>query len=265
MVYSRRRPVAKRNKYVRRAPPRRKPPPRRRRKVAGVAPSGMPKVRVAHLRYVQRFTMTPQADTGDDLLQWLTFRANGPETPNGTATSGSAHIEPHQPMGWDRWAALFNNYVVKGSKITVTRYGTESSTEPVENISGAGRFGAYLSDSVAPIYTRGTYFKEARKGSMRYVMNQQRTAQTVKAFFSPRRMYGIKDIKDNTDRLGATVNNVPSELANFVIWAQIDATSTLPTAVTWVFEATIEYCVQFDEPVDLVPSIPSRKAEPSPE
>lgn len=235
--------------YKRRAPTRRKTVSRRRpRRAYNVAPSGMPRVRVAHLRYVQLVNFM----TTDQVLGTALFNANSAFDPAGLATS-FVHIDPHQPMGFDQWALLFRNYVVMGSKITVTRIGCEAATTPQPDQTEAGRFGIYTSDTATPTYTRGTTYKEARKGQTRYVSNNQRSSQKCVAVYSPRRMYGIKDIKDNQDRLGAVVGANPGELAKFVLWAQLENTPQVET--TWNFEATIEYCIQFDEPVDLDRSI----------
>lgn len=243
--------VSKKKVAPRRRAPHRRPVLRRRRTLYNVAPSGMPRVRTARLRYVQRFTINPQIEGAVDFVQ---FRANGAFNPAADTSAGGTHTDAHQPMGWDQWAVLFNNYVVKGSKITVTRYGVTNEATPAEDQIGSGRFGVYLSDSSTVAYTKGTSFKEARKGSMRYVMNQQRTAQSCQGFYSPRRMYGIKDIKDNQDRLGATVTATPVEEAFFTCWLDWDSGPVAPLGTIWHFEATIEYFVQFDEPVDIAQS-----------
>lgn len=236
-------PAPKRKTYSRRRVTRRP-----RRSLYNVAPSGMPRVRVARLRYVQRCSN----ETITTALFSLAFNANGPFQPNGAVTGGFTHIDPHQPMGFDQWAALFNNYVVKGSKITVTRVGCEAVTANLADQTEAGRFGIYVSDSSAPAYSRGTSYQEARKGMTKYVSNNQRTSQAVQAFYSPRRVYGIKDIKDNQQRLGASVTTNPTELASYVLWMQFD--NAPPVTTTWLFDVVIDYLIQFDEPVDLAQS-----------
>lgn len=237
-----RRPTSKR-----RAPSRRRTV-RRRRTVQSLAPSGMPKVRTAHLRYVQLANFIRI----DGTLGTVNFVANSAFAPSSLGT-GFTHIDPHQPMGFDQWASLYNNYVVMGSKITVVRIGCTADTEPQPDQTEAGRFGVYLSDSATPAYTRGTSYKEARKGQTRQVSNNQRTAQRATAYYSPRRMYGIKDIKDNQDRLGANTSSNPTERALFILWAQFEQDPAVET--TWNFEVTIEYCIQFDEPVNLEQSV----------
>lgn len=217
----------------------------------------MPRVRTAHLRYVQKVRCS--IETGSTALSAIVFNANGAFDPAGVASGGFSHVDAHQPMGYDQWAALFRNYVVKGSKITVIRIGCNAATEPLPDQTEAGRFGVYISDSEAPVYTRGTSYKEARKGQVRYVSSNQRTAQSARAYYSPRRVYGIKDIKDNQDRLGAVVTANPTELASFILWMQMETNPTI--LAQWDFEVTIEYCVQFDEPVDLAQStVPAQLA-----
>lgn len=183
-------------------------------------------------------------------LSYITFNANGPFQPNGSSSGGVFnHTDPHQPMGFDQWSQLFRNYVVKGSKITVVRLGTVSPSDPLPDYTTAGKFGIYVSDSEVPIYTKSTSYKEARKGMVKYVANSQRTAQSCQAYYSPRRVYGIKDIKDNQGRLGAAVTANPTELASYVLWTQLQDVKN--EAINWRFEVTIEYIIQFDEPVDL--------------
>lgn len=246
MPVRRRRATYRRRHYVRRRP-------RMRRDIVyNVAPSGMPRTRVARLRYVQRLQLNVRS-AGTNQFAFAEFNANGPFQPNSSVTN-AAHIDPHQPMGYDKWAALFNNYVVKGSKITVAWYYAASDSSPTLDQSGAGRIGVYVTDSGAVAYTRATTFKEARKGQMRYINPNQRVAKYMNAYYSPRRVYGIRDIKDNQDRLGAIVNSLPQELCQYVVWASLDDPGNAGT-VDWEVEVTIEYLIQFDEPVDLPQSV----------
>lgn len=214
----------------------------------------MPRVRVAHLRYVQQFTISPSVGK----FAWLAFNANGAFKPDGPTNNGATHVGAHQPMGWNQWSALFNNYIVKGSKITVQRVGrTDSVGVEARSI---GRFGVYVSDSkTTDIPTDANTLKELRKGQVRYVTGLQTRSQSVRGYFSPRRVYGIKDIKDNQDRLGAVVTANPSNPAKFICWYSSDgATGDIGSQF---FEATIEYCIQYDEPVDLDQSTAARQLE----
>lgn len=232
---------ARSTKYVRRSikrrslyGPRRKFAGRTRRLGSKYVPSGMPKQRVAKLRYVESISRT----TTSGVLDNYVFRANSCFDPDFTGTG-------HQPMGFDQWSALFNHYTVLGSKISVTaQIVTNASTKPV--IAGV-----YLSDGSGAPYTLFTEFAEAKKGRWRQMLPSigEKSYKLVSKF-SAKKFYGLKDVMDNQN-LRAAVTTNPGEDAFYHLWCQCaDAASTATVRYTIV----IDYIVKFTEPKDLAQS-----------
>lgn len=203
--------------------------PRRRALVSNYVPSGMPTTRIAKLKYCQINALT---STSGILTEQL-YSANNIYDPD---VSGAGH----QPMGHDQWAALFNHYVVLGSKITLKCCDSDSTVAPTH-------VGLYLSDGKTLSYTSGYQYAEARKGQNRLTAPGANKTLYMRAKFSAKKFYNVKDMKDNTDRLGAAVGASPGEQAFFHFWVQtIDASTN-----TIRYIAEIEYIVLFSEPKDL--------------
>jgi len=203
-----------------------------------MAPSGMPKVRTARFRVVHGGSLAMVSAS----VAGVSFIANGPQAPVQSALGQSTVADEHQPMGWDQWTALYERYVVKGSKITIQFGGPSDSAQSVQ----AGTVGVYLSDQSTPQYTRASSFREAKKGTTKTIMRDQRSVITVKSYYSPKRFHGIEDIGDNFDRLGSSVSGLPSELVYYIVWGQ---TSGVP--FTNNFVSIIDYIVEFSQPKDL--------------
>lgn len=204
---------------------------RRRRLTAQGVPSGLPVIRIAKLRYCDTFTL--QSPVGA-LAEYM-FRANSVFDPNSTAGG-------HQPMGFDQWAALYNHYVVKGSKINVRiMHDTGSGTDI------AVRCGVYLTDGSSSGYTDATEFIEARKGHYRNLGNGADKAVRMNLGYSTRKFFNITNVKDNVGRLGAAVTANPTEQAYYAIWVQSASSNSETVNVT----AVIDYIVEFSEPKDL--------------
>lgn len=223
--YSKKRSTTKKRRSRRR---RRYNPYRRLTSGMGT-PSGMPKQRIAKLRYCSNISVISTLGA----LGSHTFGANDIYDPDITGTG-------HQPMGHDQWANLFNHYVVLGSKITVY---------PVQDAGIQGLCGVYLSDDTSTPYTSGDQFMEAKRGSYQ-IQSMTRGSRPVKAFFSAKKFFNVKDVKDNLDRLGAGVGTSPTDNAVFhVYFNTIDGNTD-----TMRFLVQIDYVVLFSEPKDLTQS-----------
>lgn len=203
--------------------------PRRRALVLNYVPSGMPTQRVAKLKYCQVNALT--STTG--ILNEQRFSANNIYDPD--ITGGG-----HQPMGHDQWLALFNHYVVLGSKITMKFCDSDNTVTPAH-------VGLYLSDGKTLSYSTGYEYIEARKGQYRMMVPNQGKALILRNKFSAKKFFNVKDVKDNTMRLGAAMGASPTEQAYYHIWFQtIDASTN-----TMRYIVEIEYIVLFSEPKDL--------------
>jgi len=204
----------------------------RRRPYISNALSGMPKTRRAILRYTEH--VTSMTSTTGTLASYV-FRANGLYDPNYTSTG-------HQPMGFDQWAALYNHYVVLGSKMTVKVLPQETNVSPCV-------IGTFLTDGSAVPYTTPGSFIEAKRGPYRLFKATDRVVSLVQKY-SSKKQFNVVDVKDNMDRLGAPVTADPTEEAMFNIWF---FTMDLTTASLNLF-VSIDYIVEFSEPKDMATS-----------
>jgi len=194
-------------------------------------PSGMPTTRRAVLRYSDQISITSTAG----VLGSYVFRSNSCHDPDYSSIG-------HQPMGWDQWKLLYNHYVVVGAKITCTVLSDTLGQSPFV-------CGVYLSDNVSLPYTSWYGYKEARKGTQKLFNGGAGNthSQSVVSKFSAKKFYNIKDIKDNMDRLGALVDDNPSENAYFTIYYQQVNTVTDTKNIL----VTVDYIVDFSEPKNL--------------
>lgn len=146
------------------------------------------------------------------------------------------------PYGWNEWSALYNHYVVLGSKITVYQFGQDDT-----NTSKIfGFMGCYLGDD-ATNYTDYATLIENRMGRFCRASSDSSLSKTG-GYFSAKKFFNVKDVKDNLDRLGSSVSGAPSELANFKIWAQpINKTSSQ----TFYCNFLVEWIVSFSERKDV--------------
>jgi len=221
-VYAKkRRPTRRpRGKYTKRA--------YRRRPYIANNLSGMPKTRRAILRYADQLGLT--SSTGS--LASHVFRANSIYDPDYTAAG-------HQPMGHDQWAALYNHYVVLGSKLTVRFIPNASSTAPCA-------MGTYLTDGTAVPYTTPSEFIEAKRGNYKIFKATDRAVTLIQKY-SAKKQYNVADVKDNVGRIGAAMDTNPSDEAFFNIWFDaIDGSTS--TCVCMVY---IDYIVLYSEPKDM--------------
>ena len=193
--------------------------------------SGMPGQRLVCQRYADSHSLT--STTG--ILNEFHIGANNAFDPYG----GSGG---HQPMGYDQMAALYNHYVVLGSKLVCTFSATSTSSSLA--------VGAYLSDDLVTLYLKHRTYKEAKRGQQKIIVNQ-RFPTYLRCKYSAKKFHGVKDVKDNITTLGARVDQNPTEVAVYHVYAQaMDGISTATVFVTYY----IDYIIAFSEPVDLQPS-----------
>lgn len=196
------------------------------------APSGMPTQNIAKLRYDDLINVTSSAS----VIGSHVFRANSIYDPD---YSGAGRA----PMGFDQWAALYNHYIVLGSKMTCQIVVPQSETE----LYWAG---VYLSDTITVPYTTGTAFREARKGTSKLCNPSYGKPQFITSKLSTKKFFNLTDVNDNRDTIGAPVTSNPSEVASYILWVQALNAGTVAATIA----VTIEYIVAFSEPKDLIQS-----------
>lgn len=225
------RKYTKKKKYV----PRRKHYTRRRPRNTNIMGyvSGMPKTRRAYLRYADTVSLTSTVGAAGVHH----FSANGCHDPD---ISGVGH----QPMGWDNWKALYNHYIVVGSKITIKIMPGDGTSTPDAAIQGC-----YLNDDGTVPYITADGFIESKKGAYR-TLSFDRKSISYNTSFSAKKFFNITDIKDNNTRLGTVTGQNPSEAAYYSLYL-FDLTGSTSTVRCMV---VIDYIVEFSEPVDMAQS-----------
>lgn len=222
-------------KYVRRSAPRRTYRRSAFRPAQGV-PSGLPLQRVANLRYCTQGIIGCQ----EHVIGYFNIRANSPFDPEYNAGGG-------QPLGWDQWASLYDQYIVLGSKITAYISYKEQTT--VNNPPMA--VGIYLSDDTKIPYVDWQGLVEARKGTFRMMTPMQFAPVKVMSKYSAKKFFNVKDVKDNETRIGAAVNSDPDDEAAYIIWGNTTGTHDATESVALNVNIIVDYCILFSEPRDI--------------
>lgn len=210
------------------------------------SPSGMPKGRLVHMRAVMPLNVSQIGLT----LNYVDVRAN---------CAGDVNGAGKQPMGFDQMAALYTNWMVVGSKCTVTlqRPYMLSSPGDVKSTDAllAVKVGLMLSDSTAHPYTSFQSLLEAKRGSITTLFGSAVGARTVRSNFSAKKFFGVKDIADNWDDLGSTGVSLPQRLAHYVVYYEtVDATTTTGLLTQVDGSITVDMAVLWSNPKDLAAS-----------
>lgn len=204
-------------------------------------PSGvpMPKNNVVKMRYCDTLTLSTAAGGAISAYRW---KANGCNDPAGDI-SGT-----HRPRGWTQSSGYFKRYVVIGSKFTARINTASGVTKPCHVGVMLGCLTPGGSDPIPSVYTRGQSVMEAKKGSYRMIPPNSNNTYTVKSFYSAKKFWNIKDIKDKSGDLGALVTADPTTKATYYLWCESLATGDFTTLYAQV---DIEYAILFQDPLDL--------------
>lgn len=202
---------------------------------------------LVRLRYCQQVTLNPNADSG----AYIVYSANGPQSPNISNSTGVSTTLAHQPYGWDQWSAIYNDYIVLGSKITVTAGAPNSTNQS----SAAGILGVLLSDSPSPYSVTTSAGATVQMESGRCAFKQFNSNGNGKPVilskkFSAKKFWNVSKLKDNVVRLGAAVSATPNEQAYYHLsfYSNDESISTSAGPYCWV---AIDYILLFSGPADL--------------
>lgn len=190
--------------------------------------AGFPqKVMIKH-RYVENFTIA--SVTGSDAV--YKFRCNGMFDPNNTSTG-------HQPMYYDQMAAIYNHWVVLGSKITYKVVQTTSS-----NVAGV--ITTFVDDDTNLTSTNPYLNAEYEQTRTTIVAPGSDKTIVLQNRFSAKKWYG-KNILAN-EALKGSASSDPSEQCLYVFnYRSIDGSSSS----TMYVEAIVEYIAIWFEPKDV--------------
>ena len=189
---------------------------------------GFPNSIITKLRYCDNFILT--STTG--AIATNVFAANGIYDCDITGTG-------HQPMWRDNYAAIYDQYVVIGSKITVT-FGSNSAFPMLCGIIG---------DDDSSITSNVQNAQEQNNGISTLAPALGGPCSTLTQTFEPLEQFGVA-AKDDGASATAQGSN-PSELWCYAIWA---ATPDGATTGKVTAKIEIEYTVKFTELVTAVQS-----------
>jgi len=180
---------------------------------------GFPNSIITKLRYVDNITLT--GTLGARALN--VFAANGIFDPDISGTG-------HQPMYHDNYFNLYDQYVVLGSKITVTFSPTSSTVPAVVGIMG---------NDDSTVTTSVLALQECNNAISTLLGTTGSNPHTLTAAYSPLEMYGVdaKDDGSSSTSFGAN----PAELWCWAVWvASADGASTTACATRIEIEYTIK-------------------------
>ena len=186
-------------------------------------PSGIsPSSGLTRIKYSFNATLSSTTNVGYEVV-----RANGLFDPEVT-------VGGHQPLGFDQWMSFYTYFCVVGAKCTVTAVPGAGATEPMV-------FGVYPTSNTSP---PSKWYTAVEQPGSRYSILGTSTAisaRSVTAYFSAKRMFGVKNVLDEADLRG-TASADPTKGAYFMVFGQGQdgATSTTIDVVV-----TIEYMVKF--------------------
>lgn len=184
---------------------------------------GFPNTIITKLRYCDVVTVSGSAGAIGSQI----YAANGIYDPDITGVG-------HQPMWRDTYAAIYNNYVVLGSKITVTATAVQANIPTIFVLQGDDET------------TAGTIITRMEMNNAVSVMLGTRESgdavNTLTATFEPQEAYGVDAKSDGASQIAVGLN--PTQLWNYNISLQsCDASTT----VNWYLKVEIDYTVKFSE------------------
>lgn len=189
--------------------------------VDGKLQFGFPTKIITILRYFDQYALTSTSGG----VGATVFRMNGPFDPDLTGVG-------HQPLYWDKYAAVYQSYRVLGSRITATISGNT-----LQSTQGPWWFGINGSTSSASMgnFARN---RSEQNDSISTVYNGQSTPQTLSFAYSPEIKLG-RPAGDDT--VGAFVSTNPSTQYFAHVWFA-DMNGATSTSITRV---GIEYTIEF--------------------
>jgi len=193
-------------------------------------------------------------------MRWVTATTSGASTLGAYVTIGYAANDIYnvaggtrQPYGWDQLGALYQHWIVLGSKITWKILPTDSTFSP----DVPYMFGTYInSTSTGYDYNDWRDPIEARRGSWVGPVNGCETScRTLTEQYSPKKYYGAG--YDPSVAIGTAGTLIPASPTNrdfFVLWYQPANRTSSVIANYWQINITIDYYVYWFEPVPVLSS-----------
>lgn len=197
---------------------------------------GFPKKMLITHKYVQTNVLSNSAGA----INYQTFSANNMYDPDSTGIG-------HQPLYFDEMSAVYNHYVVIGSKITVKSAGS-ITTGSGSNFTPV-LVALQIHSASTPSQTSPVILAEQNQAIVKLMGPGQDTAFTLTKRWSAKKFFG-KGVLANNALQGSSAG-APSEQSYFTISTRpVDLVSTTSLS----FLVTIEYIAVWKELKSTVPS-----------
>lgn len=169
---------------------------------------GIPSSTVVRLRYATECNFQTDVYAG----QYKSFRANGLYDPD-------VQLGGHQPMGFTYYKDNFHEYVVIGSKATYNYTIANSSS----NYGQYTKLIGLMLDDDGIINNQYDAQEIIEQGKGKWKLHNTGHADTnvpkkMSIKYSPKKHFGINNIKDNTDNIGAKVDADPTKSAYYIVY-----------------------------------------------
>lgn len=199
---------------------------------------GIPDAVTVKLRYAKKIKFS--GTVGDGTYQ--AYRANGIYDPE-VALGG------HQPMGRDRYASMYNHYVVLGSKASFTYNMANSSA----NYGNYGRVVGMVLDDNGTFDTGTTAETIIENGHGKWKVHNTGHAdpnipKRITTYYSAKKFFSVKDVLDNKNWLGSNIGSDPLDQAYYLLYT-IPVNDYPADQTTYYINGmlVIDYIVQFYE------------------
>lgn len=189
--------------------------------VDGKLQFGFPTKIITILRYVDLYTLTSTAGG----IGTQVFSMNSVFDPDVTGAG-------HQPLYFDRYTAIYNNYRVLGSRIN-------ASISPTSVVAGSGPFVFGINGSFASA-TLGASNRSRmeQNDAVHTYFNQEQGTQELSFAFSPEIKLGRPS---GDDTVGAVVTGSPSSQYYAHVWFNDDNGGTTAARLRVEMEFTVEF------------------------
>lgn len=187
------------------------------------------------LRYCEYAPLDPGAAGIASAYVW---RANGIYDPNYTGAGG-------QPLGRDELDVLYSKYCVVSSRCRAMFTPRTAASDPPAQV------GIALSSSAGLTTTSISTILTQQRTSWAQLPYDKSQTRICTQNFNARSFFNVKDIKDNTSRIGAAMSTNPTDQAFFVVFAGCEGGSDTGAIDVLV---VIDYVIYVSEAQNLAAS-----------
>jgi hypothetical protein len=183
---------------------------------------GFPNSIITKMRYGELITMSTTALVP---LKSYHYRANSAYDPDFTSIG-------HQPMYYDQYSAIYDQYVVLGAKITV-QFMTAGAQNVIVGIN---------QDDDSTTLTTLSILLEQNNSVSTVLAGTNSDNCTLSMVYSPMQAFGVDAKSDGASQISVGAN--PTEETYWLIWATCQDTTSAQTINALI---DIEYTVKFSE------------------